>query len=62
MGRFDLDCYYIDEVSSSIATGCILFFRNIFTLTSSYSSIYIFMHQKILHYHLGIYKHQKVYI
>ena len=44
--KFDLDCYYIDEVSSSITTGCISFFRNIFTLTSSYSSIYIFMNQK----------------
>ena len=27
MERFDLDCYYIDEVSSSITTGCIFFFQ-----------------------------------
>ena len=31
MERFDLDCYYIDEVSSSITTGCI-FFSEIYSL------------------------------
>ena len=46
MERFNLDCYHIGKVSSSITTGCIFFFRNIFTLTSSCSPIYIFMHQK----------------
>ena len=62
MERSNVDCYHIGEVSSSITTGCIFFFQeyihpDFFLL--SYLRIYA---PKILHYHLGIYNHQKVYI
>ena len=61
MERFDLDHYHIGKVSSSITIGCIFFFRNIFTDFFLLSYLHIYA-PKILHYHLRIYKHQKVYI